>query len=265
MYRDTDIICSDCKFNPKVTISTTDAKKKYRLTNEEINDAELFNFSITYYRRTGYKYLLDDIRELAENIFAGIDDDDKRKQKYLENINDEDIKSISIDNMHENVQGYFEDNDIEPDDDLIMFVEKIVKKKHDSEFDVVIGYIKRKIRIDNLINEHDDMDFIERATQHEEYDAYIYDNANKSAAKTFNIIKADIEDKQILLERKKKLNEFIEKKFNTIHADFAINSSIYRNYTTDANQTDDIKVVQKDISEHVEEKIRFDARKKDFR
>jgi len=66
------------------------------------------------------------------------------------------------------------------------------------------------------------------------------------------------------MQEKKILDEFIKKKINTEYVNFAVKSPIYQKYTTRFDYDDDLKVVQKNILEHVEKRRRFDARKIDL-
>jgi len=253
-------LCGKCKFDTDITISTTNAKKKYRLTNEEIDSAGLFCFEVSMHGYGGYKYMIYDIVELAREIFAGIDDDDKRKQLYLENTKG-DIDCLGyIDDMRESVQSYFEDNDIQPDDELSEFVEKIIKAKYRSKFDDVIGYIKRKIRIDNLINERDDPIFIEHAQNHKEYDAYIYDKANSTAVKTFDKISSVVERKMMMTIRKTELDGFIERKIDKKYRDLAKTLPIYKKYMNNSTYDGDASTVKKTIMTRINKKKSFDSR-----
>ena len=81
-------LCIQCKSNKKITITTTDAKKIYKLTDKEINDAKLFCFSVNNSKKYGKRYFTDEIEDLAEKIYANIYCHDKRKQIYLDNIRD---------------------------------------------------------------------------------------------------------------------------------------------------------------------------------
>jgi len=251
-------MCIPCKSSTNVTISTTDVKKIYGLTKEEINDAELFSFDIQFNGNYGTKYLVSDIKDLAQEIYSNINNNDKRKQKYSGNIIDDNPK---IDDMRENIQAYFEENNIDPDDNITMFVEKIIKRKYNSEFDEVIEYIQRKIKIDKLIDGHSNQQFIEDAKKHKEYDAYIYDNSNNSSIVTFNKMIDSIDCDEILIDRKKKIDKFIENNISNKYANLVAKLTIYKKYISNSNYNKKFEFVCRIINEHVEKKTNLDNKK----
>uniref|UniRef100_A0A6C0C7L3 Uncharacterized protein n=1 Tax=viral metagenome TaxID=1070528 RepID=A0A6C0C7L3_9ZZZZ len=253
-------ICGKCKFDPSLTISTTNAKKKYKLTDDEIEDAWLYSFEVSINGHGGYKYLIYDIAELAKNIFAAIDDNDKRKQAYLKNTKDDDDHSESVNNMRENIQCYFEDNDIQPDDHMLAFVEKIIKVKYEAEVDEVIGYIKRKVRIDNLLDEHDNSAFAYKFRDHKEYEGYIYEKSNGTAVKTYEKIENIIERKIVLDARKSEIEKFVEKKINKKYHNYVKTLSIYKKYRSNSKYHGTFDDVKKNIIAQVDKKKNFDSR-----
>jgi hypothetical protein len=226
------------------------------LTNNEIEGANLFNYEIAFRYAHGYKYLVIDIEELAEKIFATVDDNDKRKQKYLKNVEKNDKKIELIDDMRENINGYLEENDLEPDGDALSFIEQIIRRKYDADLDEVIGYVRRKIKLDNLINERGPK-FIKLAKKHYDYDAYIYDHP-QSLAETFDEISKDIKQDIILSARKKKMNQFIEEQIDKSFVDFVTSLSIHNRYTTQVTCKIKFETICNRILEHVERKELLD-------
>ena len=79
-------LCPDCKFNDNVTISKTNVKKQYKLTDYDISDPDFhnicyFSFRIQHGCRSsrglGTRYLIKDIEKLVENL-SGCSISDKR-------------------------------------------------------------------------------------------------------------------------------------------------------------------------------------------
>uniref|UniRef100_A0A6C0CCM8 Uncharacterized protein n=1 Tax=viral metagenome TaxID=1070528 RepID=A0A6C0CCM8_9ZZZZ len=255
-------LCDTCRWDSKVTISTTNAKKKYMLTNSEIEAANLFCYEISFRYAHGFKYLVMDIEELAEKVFATIDDNDKRKQKYLKNVeNDHNNRLELIDEMRESINGYLEENDLEPDCDTLVFIEEIIKRKYNADLDDVIGYVKRKIKLDNLINEHS-AKFIKSAKEHSQYDEYIYDHS-QSLTETFDEISSDINEKNTLDMRTKKTNRFIEEGIEEDFIDFALSLPICKEYTTQITCKIKFDTICKRLVEYVERKYALDEFIKD--
>ena len=71
-------VCYDCQQNEM--ISKTDAKKIYKLTNNEIYDANLFSIEIEYKYAYGHKYIISDLENLLIKLTKNCQDSDKRKQ-----------------------------------------------------------------------------------------------------------------------------------------------------------------------------------------
>ena len=81
-------LCAECTFNPEIMISQSEAKQKYKLTDDDLEDSNLFYICFKIHGNIGTKYLREDIHELATKLAK----DDKRKkalqkqQEYLEPI-----------------------------------------------------------------------------------------------------------------------------------------------------------------------------------
>ena len=226
----TSEICNTCKLASNVTISTTNAKKKYALTNDEIDEANLFNYEIRYLHARGFKYLVIDIEELAEKIFATVDNNDKRKQKYLKNMDAIEEKMEFIDEMRENIQAYLEDRNLEPDTDALKFIEEIIKRKYNSDLEEVVTPIKRKIKLDALMINKSDK-FVKKAKKHIEYDAYVYDH-HLSLLATFDEINKDVKNSINSKSRRTRIDKFIEKNINNSSIYFLSSLPIYETYVT---------------------------------
>jgi hypothetical protein len=61
-----DRLCVDCKFDDDVTISKTDLKKIYKLTNEDIENENLYHFTVN--RGSGKRFIIADVENLIEKL-----------------------------------------------------------------------------------------------------------------------------------------------------------------------------------------------------
>lgn len=75
-------LCGECKFDPAIVISKSEAKMKYKLTENDLVKANLFNIQFEVHRNVGTKYLIKDIEKLAENLTKDLDPMDKRRLAY---------------------------------------------------------------------------------------------------------------------------------------------------------------------------------------
>lgn len=156
-----DKLCSDCRFDPQITISLTEAKRKFKLTEEEIYKSKIFyfTFSGTYY--SGTKYLRRDIVNLADKLYKNLDNQDKRKKAFNKQkelwdeyvgkieelrIKKENVKKMILDCLIKNGIDLAEDNimseriDAKTDD----FVDKEVNLDKDFMYCVEQGVNKLK-------------------------------------------------------------------------------------------------------------------------
>src|SRR3989304_5689687 len=76
-------LCDTCTFDPLVTISYSDTKRKFGLTDLDIYSTNLFTikFSTTLY--DGTKYLVSEIIELGEKVVKDLDPSNKKRIKFL--------------------------------------------------------------------------------------------------------------------------------------------------------------------------------------
>ena len=80
-------ICTKCKFDTNVMISETEAKRRFKLTRQELRNGNLFFIQFTINGNIGTKYLISEVRNLANRIVNKLDTDDRYKmafQKYEE-------------------------------------------------------------------------------------------------------------------------------------------------------------------------------------
>lgn len=102
--RYTDKICKDCRFNPSITISATEAKRKYKLTDNQIDAADLFTIEFSSRFYSGTKYLIEEIEKLAKTQTDDLPANDKRRLAYMKQkgIRDEIQKGIDKKNEYIN-------------------------------------------------------------------------------------------------------------------------------------------------------------------
>ena len=76
-------ICINCQFNPAVMISKSDAKRKFKLSDCDLEKSDLFciSFETIYY--SGTKYLISDIINLSAELTKNLPNNDKKRQAYL--------------------------------------------------------------------------------------------------------------------------------------------------------------------------------------
>lgn len=250
-------MCARCKSDTTILVSTTNAKKKYMLTQDEINDAGLYYCEITCMGTPGYKYLVYDIERLAESIFADIGSNDTRKLKYLENIKDETNKMDLIDNMRENISMQLEEMEFEIDDDAEQFIEKIARIKYSGDFNDAFSIVKRYVKINNLIDMCDDEpEFIDDAKRCREMDAYIFDHS-MTLCETFCKITNNIEKRTVLEVQRKKIDSFISKNIDQHFVEFVKSLSLYKSYVRKKMSNAEFRTIKERVIEHVERKEEY--------
>ena len=72
--------CVSCKSDKSMTITTTNAKKIYGLTDEDLEDDLLHSFSVNNRGSTGTKYIITEIVKLANEICANTENPKKKKK-----------------------------------------------------------------------------------------------------------------------------------------------------------------------------------------
>ena len=78
--------CSSCRSNKDLTITTTNVKKIYGLTEEDLQDDSLHSFTVKCRQTVGRKYIISEIDDLVQDICANTDDP-KKKKKLLGKLN----------------------------------------------------------------------------------------------------------------------------------------------------------------------------------
>jgi hypothetical protein len=81
-----DKLCKDCKFNDGITISLTNVKKLYKLTDQDINqlDQSLYHFTYRTGYATGTRYLITEIEDWIEKKSGPLDKSMKAMKKIKE-------------------------------------------------------------------------------------------------------------------------------------------------------------------------------------
>lgn len=72
------LLCKSCAFDPKVGISLKEVKKRYKLTEEELDEADLFCLSYSYKGYNCKKYLVSEVKNLRKKLKALNPKDKKR-------------------------------------------------------------------------------------------------------------------------------------------------------------------------------------------
>ena len=262
-------LCASCKSDPKITISTTNAKNMYGLTNEEIDNAKLFNFQIYVNGNMGSKYFIDDIEELAEYIHSCSDNsNNKRKNSYMKTIENTfdriSLKKKNRDMLSASIDQFLNENDIEPNDDLQEFVDALIQRNYDSDPNTITKYVKHKYKIDKLINDNLLHKFINTAKCCKEYNEYIFsDDKNRlSSELTFDKINTCINQKIILNSRKRYLNKFIKDNIDNEHHQYVKSLDIYHKYVSNSSYKITLDSMCKKLAKFIEHNVKSDDRKK---
>lgn len=216
-------ICVECKFNPNVVISHTEAKRKYKLTDEEIDSADLFFIQFKIHGNIGTKYLISEIETLADKLTKDIDLCDKRKQAYL--------KQKEINDKIRDKQ-----NKIEERTQLIKTeILELIKKygiEINNDIDTYINTLLIKSDVMNI----DNMSVIK-----------MVDNVNKMYIKN-----------KIRYERKARIDRNIEKLFNKKYHQIGYNHYAYREYIESKikHRKEALELITKDIQKVVDRENR---------
>ena len=77
-----DRICKPCRYDPLAMMSYTDVKKKYKLTADELDNADIFYISFTAHNKLCTKYLVKHVEKLVYDLTKDLDDKDPRKRAF---------------------------------------------------------------------------------------------------------------------------------------------------------------------------------------
>ena len=263
-------LCASCKSNPNITISTTNAKNMYGLTNEEIDDAHIFNFEIYVNGNMGFKYFVDDIEELAEYVHSSSDSNSKRKNSYmktLENTFDKtQTKRENRDALSANIDQFLNENDIEPDDDFQEFIDRLIQRNYDSDPNTITKYVKHKYKIDKLLNDNLLSKFIDTAKSCKEYNEYIFSDdkskTKRSLGQTFDKINTFINQKITLDSRKKYLDKFIKDNITHKYHKHIKSLDIYHKYLSNISYKITLDSICKKLVKYIKHEENSSIRKK---
>ena len=78
-------VCIKCKFDDNKMITYINVKRRYGLTEDEINGKGLFEIPTNSCGNVGRKFIIKDIEDLARKIYIDKPDTDKRKNKFFYN------------------------------------------------------------------------------------------------------------------------------------------------------------------------------------
>lgn len=239
-------LCHECYTNPEVMISHSEAKQKYKLTNdileEQIEDHNIFYISFEVYHNVCYKYLRKDIHNIAKDIVKNLDRSDKRTKAF----NRQDITMSKV---------IEKDNKIDERNNMITEILNSFLEKLDSSFNVndykkiinsinscarnfditpfiasnkilldiqkivdIENYQKnKKNKIQKLIEGCIDSKYILEAKKHKKYNEFICDGEIDKVDKYYDIIKKHVDDIKSRDDRIQKIDEYIsnniEKKY----------------------------------------------------
>lgn len=278
-------LCTNCYFNKDLMISSTEAKKIYKLTDDDLIKSKLFsvqsNFksfiSIKYIRAELYEYVknlimdlpYNDIRKIAftkleeakeqEFLFA------KRRASLLDTVNNLMIK-LDVDKqielqiepyINKLIDSYANDPDIRIFDTSVIILEKI-----SDEIQNIKNLQRRKEMINELIEKLIDKKDWNKAKTHPKYLEFT-DKDNKYNVNPRNLnayfteIKNNIDEENLrnkqIAERKKSLDEWITNKFGIDGVDIAKNHEKYNGYLYQEFKNKNMTFYQcrKDLSHYI--------------
>jgi len=262
-------ICVDCRFNQEIVMSTTEAKKRYMLTDNDIAKAKLFSISFNVHGNVGTKYLISEIEQLAYTLSKDLPDTDKRKIAYTKQkavkdevklqkdklndlklkLKDEVMCSLSkynipltksvIDNIDILIASHCKDCNI----NVFATATRIIDEVNRA-YIAGIEKQQRTTELDDLINKNIDANYIKKAYEIPAYNNYIQNNTYKldktfDLNKTFELIQSNIQmqiqkviDKE---NRKKQLDKMIHEKIGEKYMSKIQTLSVYENFITDNN------------------------------
>lgn len=92
-----DKLCKDCKFDDDVTISKTNVKKLYKLTDQDLNDPDLYYFTFNIKHGYGTRFIIEDIENLIEELSdCSIDDKRYIAMKKIRDQRDKEINDYKL-------------------------------------------------------------------------------------------------------------------------------------------------------------------------
>jgi hypothetical protein len=80
-------VCDICKYDTQTLINKTNVKRKYFLTDKELNNANIYKQTFKYKFDNCTRYLRSDINKLAEDLTRDLPDNDRRKKAFIRQNN----------------------------------------------------------------------------------------------------------------------------------------------------------------------------------
>lgn len=253
-------ICKDCRYDNTITITFTDAKRKYKLTKEEIESADLFEYSFVSHGNTGTKYLVSEIEELADKLTKNLDITDKRRQAYLKqhDITQEVQKSKNnLSNVKKQTREIVIDlvkkYNVDIDKDIENKINDAINTYYSTRIDIgtdifsiAMGIAneidkrdKRKKELNALINTIDEK-YRKLVYSYPEYIALLENNTDKAELnQRFEIVRQKvnkIKNKiELQNEREKIIDDLLMKKYNKKYIKVAKSHDLYCEYISEGN------------------------------
>jgi len=236
-----DPICVTCRFDPQVMISLTDARLKYKLTDEEINKAHLFKINFVCHRNFATKFLRSEINELAKTLTNDLDNSNKKKQAFnkqnksvVEYENKIKNKMFRIETITNICTDLLVKYSIEQNTEITKFMTNLINEdesdvdefktalaiidKVDKLYKMLLHKQNRKIDLDNMIKNTFTDKYLNLAYEHSEYK--LFDDNDKDTILVFNQIKTDI-------MRINNLDNLIKQNIDKKYIEYAFNHNTY--------------------------------------
>lgn len=111
-------LCYTCAFDPDIVINKTQVKKKYKLTDSDLYNSNLFVLEYkSGYGSYCYKYLLKEVHELSKEITKDLDYKNPKKKSFLKQVNIMDDIKKKLEEKEKRYQ--------EIENALVIFMEKL--------------------------------------------------------------------------------------------------------------------------------------------
>lgn len=188
-------ICSVCRTNPDIMISSKDIREKFKLNAKDLYKANLFCINTKYETR----YFFLDIVELSEQITKDLSNRSSMKLAYLKQkeiadnfINNKEMLIKRKTNIIQLVIKLAPKYDINMNDKLIVVLKKLIDEYIQTaselpdmlfatdicdELSVYDKVCKRKVLIDNLIRKKYGEQYINVVNTNVNYNKYIRENS----------------------------------------------------------------------------------------
>lgn len=233
-------LCKNCGYDKKVTITLTDVKRKYLLTESELSNANLKFFEVKT-KKMGVKgkiYIRSHVHELAKKLCSELNETDKRKiyyereEKQITDYNEQ--KKSELD-RHKEIKDYVIEllakyNIPLDDTEILKHIDIYIKKNAQNDhnhFTIssetvknICTYYKRKTELDILISQNIKSEYIDFA---------------KKISGYYKSYTSDLDDSDLLLDVKpedvfKYINKKVKIKMREDEVTKLINNPIYEPY-----------------------------------